>query len=180
MAKRGSRRRLVVRLKKKDSERLGKLLAGGIESVRVVKRAQALRLLAAGERSPQVARAVGLTPKGVRNIGWRYVQGGWERALYEAPRPGAERRLTESEEQQVVAMVCADAPEGRARWTVRLITEEAVKRKVIPRVGRETIRILLRDHDLKPWREKKVVRGRTDPGIRGTDGRRSGAIREAL
>jgi len=28
-------------------------------------------------------------------------------------------------------------------------------------VGRETIRILLLDHDLKPWREKNVVRGRT-------------------
>jgi hypothetical protein len=29
------------------------------------------------------------------------------------------------------------------------------------RVGRETIRILLQRHDLKPWREKNVVRGGT-------------------
>ncbi len=54
-------------------------------------------------------------------------------------------------------MVCSDPPEGRARWTVRLVAEEAVKRRLVPRVGRETIRILLLNHDLKPWREKNVV-----------------------
>ena len=37
--------------------------------------------------------------------------------------------------------------------------QEAVKRRLVPRVGRETIRVLLQSHDLKPWREKNVVRG---------------------
>ena len=50
----------------------------------------------------------------------------------------------------------------RSRWTVRLLTEEVVKRKLVPRVGRETIRVLLESHDLKPWREKNVVRGGTE------------------
>jgi hypothetical protein len=58
-------------------------------------------------------------------------------------------------------MVCSGRPEGFARWTVRLVAEEAVKRRLVPRVGRETIRILLLSHDLKPWREINVVRGRT-------------------
>ena len=68
--------------------------------------------------------------------------------------------LNHNQKQRIIAMVC-DPPEGRARWTVRLIAEEAVKRKLIPPVGRETIRILLLHHDLKPWREKNVVRGRS-------------------
>jgi hypothetical protein len=55
-------------------------------------------------------------------------------------------------------MVCGPAPLGAARWSVRLIAEEAVKRKLTPHVGRETIRILLQNHELKPWREKKLVR----------------------
>ena len=58
-------------------------------------------------------------------------------------------------------MVCSNPPEGRARWTVRLIAEEAVKRKLVPRVGRETIRVLLLSHEFKPWREKNVVGPRT-------------------
>ena len=33
--------------------------------------------------------------------------------------------------------------------------------RLVPRVGRETIRILLLSHDLKPWREKNVVRSGT-------------------
>jgi len=46
------------------------------------------------------------------------------------------------------------------RRTGRLvIAQEAVKRRLVPRVGRETIRVLLQSHDLKPWREKNVVRG---------------------
>jgi putative transposase len=61
----------------------------------------------------------------------------------------------------VIAMVCGPPPTGRVRWTVRLIAAEAVKRKLVPRVGPETVRILLQNHDLKPWREKNVVRGGT-------------------
>jgi hypothetical protein len=44
-----------------------------------------------------------------------------------------------------------------ARSTVRLVAQEAVKRKLVPRVGRKTVRILLLHHDLQPWRGKNVV-----------------------
>src|SRR5664280_942301 len=63
---------------------------------------------------------------------------------------------------------------------VRQIAEEAVKRKLVPNVGRETIRILLQSHDLKPWREKNVVHSRVGPGVHPEDGRRAGHLREGL
>src|SRR5713226_4771000 len=108
-----------------------------------------------------VARNVGLTPKTVWLTSQRYQQGGLEGALYERARPGKEARLDAQQRQRIVALVCSPPPEGRARWMVRLLAEEAVKRKLVPGVGRETVRILLESHDLKPWREKNVVRGRT-------------------
>ena len=40
-----------------------------------------------------------------------------------------------------------------ARWTVRLVVEETVKRKPVPDIGRESILILLLRDDLKPGRE---------------------------
>ena len=80
-------------------------------------------------------------------------------ALYDLPRPGAVEILTAGEKQRIVALVCSDPPAGAARWTVRLLAEEVVKRKLVARVGRETIRVLLQSHDLKPWRGKNVVRG---------------------
>jgi hypothetical protein len=63
---------------------------------------------------------------------------------------------------------------------VRLVAEEAVKRKLVPRVGRETIRILLLSHDLKPWREKNVGGGRSRWRLYRQDGRRVGGVRTAL
>jgi putative transposase len=152
---------LSVAITPKDQRALAKLLSSGVQQVRVVLRALVLRQLAKGVSAPQIAKVVSLTPQAIRNIGHRYLQGGLDSALFERQRPGAVAVLDESQKQRIIAMVCSNPPEGRARWTVRLVAQEAVKRKLIPRVGRETIRILLLAHDLKPWREKNVVRGRT-------------------
>jgi hypothetical protein len=139
---------------------LEELLSGGVQQVRVVLRAVALLQLAKGVSAPRIAGFVPFTPQAIRKVGHRYQQGGLERALYERQRPGAAEVLEDSQKQRIIAMVCSDPPEGRSRWTVRLVAAEAVKRKLVPQVGRETIRILLLHHDLKPWREKNVVRGR--------------------
>ncbi len=152
---------LRIEVTTKDQKALRKLLRGGVQQVRVVLRAVALLQLAKGGSAPRVAAVVPLTPQAIRKVGHRYQQGGLERALYEKERPGAATLLEDSQRQRIIAMVCSDPPEGRARWTVRLVAEEAVKRRLVPRVGRETIRVLLLHHDLKPWREKNVVRGRT-------------------
>jgi transposase len=148
-------------LRKGDREFLDTMLSGGRQPVRVVLRGLALRHLHEGKAVSEVASQVQLTPKAVREIGSRYEEFGLDRALYDKQRPGAQALLQESQRQRIMAMVCSKPPAGRARWTVRLIVEEAVKRKLVPKVGRETIRVLLLDHDLKPWREKNVVRAGT-------------------
>src|SRR5258708_34093798 len=153
--------KVQVRLSKPDQGQLDELVRGGLQPVRTVLRALVLRQLADGQTIRKVARNVGLTPKTVWLTSQRYQQAGLERALYEGARPGKEARLDAQQRQRIVALVCSPPPEGRARWTVRLLAEGAGKRKPAPRVGRETVRILLESHDLKPWREKNVVRGRT-------------------
>jgi len=149
---------LPFRLKSQDAKELDRLLHGGVQQVRVVLRAMALRQLDQGTSAPDVAKLVPLTPQAVRRIAHRYRRGGLQAALYERPRPGPDEVLAPAEKQRIVAMACSAPPPGAARWTVRLIAQEAVKRGVVPRVGRETIRVLLQSHDLKPWREKNVVR----------------------
>jgi transposase len=171
-----ARRPLTVKLKPKDLAHIEKLLRGGIQQVRVILRALALRQLAQGVTAPKVARALPLTPKAVCQIAHRYEDGGLDRALYDKQRPGAKPLLDDSQRQRIVAMVCGKPPEGRARWTVRLVAEEAVKRKLVPHAGRETIRMLLESHDLKPWREKNVVRRGTGPEVPPADGGRTGRL----
>jgi transposase len=155
-----ARRALRIEVTTRDQKEIRKLLGGGIQQVRVVLRALALLRLADGMTAPQVSRLLELTPQAIRKIAHRYIDGGLDRALYEKQRPGTSELLDDLQKQRIVAMVCSQPPEGHARWTVRLVTEQAVRRKLVPRVGRETIRILLQSHDLKPWREKNVVRGR--------------------
>ncbi len=152
---------LRIKVPAKDQRDLRKLLSGGIQQVRVTLRALTVLRLADGMTAPQIARLLELTPQSIRKIAHRYSSGGLTRALYDRQRPGASELLDDVEKQRIVAMVCGPPPDGRARWTVRLVTEQAVKQKLVPRVGRETIRVLLQSHDLKPWREKNVVRSRT-------------------
>jgi putative transposase len=155
------KKRSQVPLSKQDQQALRQLLQSGLQPVRTVLRALALRQLAEDQTVRQVARNVALTPKTVWLTSQRFQQGGLERALYERPRPGKATLLSAQDRQRIVALVGGSPPEGRARWTVRLLTEEVVKRKLVPRVGRETIRVLLESRDLKPWRKKNVVRGGT-------------------
>jgi hypothetical protein len=152
---------LRIDVTKKDQKELRKLLSGGVQQVRVVLRALALQQLAEGVSAPRISGVIPLTPQAIRKIGHRYLEGGLDRALHDKARPGAVPVLEDSQKQRIIAMVCSDPPEGCARWTVRLVVEEAVKRRLVPQIGRESIRVLLLHHDLKPWREKNVVRGRT-------------------
>lgn len=148
---------LPFRLKAHDAGELATLLHGGVQQVRVVLRAMTLLQLSRGTSAPDVARLVPLTAQAIRKIAHRYRTGGLASAVYERPRPGAAEVLAAAEKHRIVAMACSAPPAGAARWTVRLIAQEAVKRRLVPRVGRETIRVLLQSHDLKPWREKNVV-----------------------
>jgi transposase len=153
--------RVHVQLASKDRQRVAQMLRKGRESARVLRRAAILKQLDAGQKAVQVACNVGVAAKTVRAIARRYEEEGLESALHEKARPGKQPALDTGQSQRIIAMVCGPAPQGMARWSVRLIAQEAVKRKLAPHVGRETIRVLLQSHELKPWREKKLVRGRT-------------------
>ena len=76
-----------VRLSKQERRGLCRLLQGGLQPVRTVLRALALRQLADGKSVREVAKSVGLIPKTVWLTVQRDRQGGLERALYERPGP---------------------------------------------------------------------------------------------
>jgi transposase len=155
------RRGVRIHLSRRERQALDRLLSGGLQPVRTVLRALVLRQMDEGRSAPEAGASVGLSAKAAWQIARRFQQGGLERALWEAARPGKAPALDAEQRQRIIAVACSSPPEGRSRWTVRLLTEEVIRRKLVPRVGRETIRVLLESHDLKPWREKNVVRGET-------------------
>jgi transposase len=155
-----SRSKSTVSLTEREREDLRGLLKGGVLPVRTVIRALVLLRLDEGLSTPQAGALFELSDEGVRKIAVRYREGGLQAAVYEGERPGKRPALDETQRQKVVALACGPPPPGQARWTVRVLAAEAKKRKIVTAIGREAIRIALQDHDLKPWREKNVVRGR--------------------
>lgn len=113
--------RVHVELGRKDRRLIAEMLRKGQESARVLRRASILRQLDSGQKVAQVAENVGVARKTVRAVARRYEEEGLDSALYERPRPGKERALNTGQSRRIVAMVCGPPPEGRARWSVRLI-----------------------------------------------------------
>src|SRR5688572_10678489 len=90
-------------------------------TARVWRRVRVLLLLDQGHGVRETAAAVGGYPREISRVGKRYLAGGLSRALTEDPRPKPARKIDSVQEAAIVALVCGPPPEGRARWTVRLL-----------------------------------------------------------
>jgi hypothetical protein len=169
-----------LKLTARDRKELRRLKGAGEKlSARTWRRILTLEHLDAGLTVRATAAAVGGYHREVGRVLTRYLEHGLQTALSDAPRPGSVKKLDSVQEAAVVAMVCGPPPDGNARWTIRLATVEAVKRGIVRQVGRETIRVTLANHELKPWREKNVVRAGDHRRVRGADGGRAAALRAA-
>jgi transposase len=148
----------TVRLKASERRRLKALLKGQAASARERVRMQILLLSDKGWSRVAIAEATLASVSTVGRVRQQYGDDGLDAALGELPRSGTPPKLTPRQEQEVVAVACSSPPEGFARWSLRLLTEEVHRRGIVESVSRELIRIVLHDHDLKPWLEKNVVR----------------------
>lgn len=131
-------------------------------NAREIYRANALNLRSKGLTLAEVADLLELSVRTVCNIEDNYEQGGLDKALHDDPRPGAPIRFDDRVKSHVVATVCSDPPEGFDRWTLELLRERIVARKVVPSISTETIRLILLEHDLKPWQQQSWCVPRLD------------------
>jgi len=63
-------------------------------------------------------------------------------------KPPREPVVTGEGEARIVALACSEPPDGRSRWTVRLLTEQIIVLEIVPSIGRETVRTTLKKHNL--------------------------------
>lgn len=80
----------------------------------------------------------------VERIRKRFVEEGLEAALSERPRPGATRKLNGHQEAYLVALACGDPPEGKKRWSMRLLADRLVELGVVDGISDETVRRTLK------------------------------------
>jgi transposase len=136
-------------LSEKDRQEVELLLGKGKHSVRKVKRAQVLLLLAEGQKVPAIAHQVGVSEATVYNLYHRYEPGKLSEALEERPRPGQPAKVTPRLEAEVSRIACSEAPQGRSRWTVKLSNGRLVELGY--QVDEESVRLVLKkaNSDLK-------------------------------
>jgi putative transposase len=155
----------IVRLTDGSRRKLRELVGAGTRSVRVVRRALILLKSDAGLTDLQIVEHVGCAERPVRNVRKRFCDKGLEGTLHDAVRPGRPSEFTLRQKQRVVALACTEPPEGRARWTLELLCEHAAKRGFVESVSKSEVSLWLKEHDLKPWRKKNLVRSEADRRI---------------
>src|SRR4051812_8592418 len=146
--------RYVVTLTEAERSELQALVAKGSRLARRVKKAQILLAAESGATDDEVARLLVVGTSTVYRTKKRFVEEGVEAALSDAPRPGADRKLSAKDEALLVATACTKPPPGRARWTLELLTGELRRLTEHDTLSTETVRRRLHEKDIKPWQKK--------------------------
>ena len=92
----------------------------------------------------QVAALCGVSPRTVARVRERFATDGFAVALYGRLHPGSAPTLSAEQEARLIALACTPAPEGRARWSVRLLAARAVELAALPPISRELVRTTLK------------------------------------
>ena len=91
-----------------------------------------------------IAEAVMCSISTVRNIRLRYLENGLHAALYDKQRPGATPKFTGEVEAHLTMLACSQAPEGHARWTLRLLADQMIELGYVEYISHVTVRDLLK------------------------------------
>jgi len=144
----------VTKLTAEEQQQLEQLISSGIAAARTLTHA---RILLKSDRSPggpswsynQICEALDVAPLTVMKVRQRYVEEGLAAALYrKKPDREYERCLDGEAEAHLIALACSEPPEGRERWTLRLLQKRMVELSYIESVSHESLRTTLKKMNL--------------------------------
>jgi len=126
----------------------------------------------------RIAEAVEASPKTVFNVRKKWVELGIDKVLERRPqkRPSRLPKLDGRAEAKIIAISCEPAPEGRARWTLRLLADKTVELGFADSISPETIRQTLKKRRQAVAARIMVPAEETRCRIRVANGRRSGRL----
>ena len=133
-----------LKLKRKEAVFLKRFTRKGRKSARTLKRANILLLLNQREIGDSIAEKLNVNRDTVYNVKRKYLKEGLDAALFAKPRPGQPIKYDLKKKTEIIAKACTTPPEGRQRWTVRLLAEEMSKQNCFKTINRESIRLTLK------------------------------------
>jgi transposase len=138
-----------VFLRAKERRQLQALVHKGVQKARVINRARILlmadeRVKEACKSDGEISRTLGICLRMVAATREKYWRLGLRGALGEKPRSGHPRKLSGKGEAMLTTIACTDAPQGRSRWTLRLLADKLVEVKEVESISHETVRRVLK------------------------------------
>ncbi|HUD75513.1 MAG TPA: IS630 family transposase [Terracidiphilus sp.] len=152
--------RYRVTLSEEERRRLEVLTRNGKTAAHTFVHARALLLCDAGPlgspwKVADVAEALGVTPRTIEHLKERFVEEGIEAALQRKPRAKPPKiDFDGAFDARLTALACSPAPDGRARWTVRLLAEKVVELKIAPKISTMSVHRAPKKNELKPHLSK--------------------------
>lgn len=149
-------KKYIVTLADDERENLLKLIGSGTARARTISRARILLKANEGWQDKEISRALEVSIPTVERVRKRFVFEGFEASLKQRrSQRKYSRKLDGEQEARLIALVCSTPPEGYGRWSLRLLADRVVQMKVIDSISHETIRQVLDDNELKPWRREE-------------------------
>jgi putative transposase len=133
------KKKYIIKLKKEEEKKIKQILRSGVYSASVRNRVQILSLSNKGFSDKDICNIVEVRRTCVSSVKKRYCVGGFNNAVYDAPRSGRPAKFDIKDEAELVALACSEPPEGSAKWTLSLL--KANMRKPI---GKSTVHLLLK------------------------------------
>jgi hypothetical protein len=152
-------KKYVVELTKAERERLLKLLSSGTAPARMLNRARVmLKADVKGSDAwtdERIARALDTSVATVGRVRKRCCRQGLDAALERSlPDRVYERSLDGRAEARLIALACSGPPEGRDRWSMRLLADKAVELGIVEAISHETVRKALKKTSCVPTSSK--------------------------
>lgn len=139
-------KKYVVKLRDEEREQLDTLIRSGKRSAQTLMKARILLKADAGEAGPgwsdgRIVEALDTSSATVARARQQLVEEGFEAVLTRKQRATSARpRIFDGEaEAKLIALTCSKPPEGRARWTLRLLEEKVVELEIVARASDNTI-----------------------------------------
>jgi len=143
-------KKYIITLTKKERVILSDVLNRGKHGAEKRKRAQALLLADQNYTDEMIAERSGLSRRGLEQLRQRFVEDGFEVTFNGKPRGHKPKALGGADEARLIALVCSPKPDGRTRWTLRLLADKwrALAHTETKTISRETVRRTLKKTNL--------------------------------
>lgn len=138
-----------IELTDTDLEYLQNLLTKGTLKVRKQKRAQGLLELNRGKTYSEVSVQLNVGYPTISAWASHYNSSGLD-FLDDKPRPGRPVVITGEERAKITSLACSDAPEGYARWSLRLLAEKVVELGICEHVSHNHVGEVLKKTNSSP------------------------------